>query len=122
MSEWDCPSKEKFQTEILELKEIYTTGGVVLRPRVFAALFQKKDEHDNTNVFDFINAEWFDKMYGKIELVTESWYVGDGSFEHRVAYVMVAINVGHMLQNGNKRSSILAVSYTHLTLPTILLV
>ena len=109
MNELYCPSKKRFQVEILALKKLCTTGGVALEIPILE-VSQEGDEYDNTNAFDFIDDEWFDEMYSKVELILRgSWYVGDGSFEHRVASVMVAINVGHMLQNGNKRSSILVL-------------
>ena len=70
----------------------------------------KPDPDDKTTVFDYIDEEWLTLVYQKIETVMSSdLYRGDGSFEHRLAYLCVTINLSHSFANGNKRSSLLVL-------------
>ena len=106
MNKQQYPSKETFKQYTLRIKEYCadeekSRGGIL-------TILSKRDEHDKTSAFDFLDDEWFDLMYSKVELIMGSnWYAGDGSYEHRVAGVVVAINIGHILRNGNKRSATL---------------
>ena len=72
--------------------------------------FNQPDPDDKTTVFDYIDEEWLTLVYQKIEAVMSSdLYGGDGSFEHRLAYLCVTINLAHAFTNGNKRSSLLVL-------------
>ena len=108
MNEQQLLDRESLKIIVFRIRE-YCAGEEKSKSGILTIL-SRRDEYDKTNVFDFVDDEWFDLMYGKIELIMgSSWYAGDGSYEHRVAEVMVAINVGHILRNGNKRSATLVL-------------
>ena len=70
--------------------------------------FGTRDPHDKTLVFDYIDEHWIEYIYSEIEKVAKSdLFNGDGSIEHRIAYITININLLHKLANANKRSSLL---------------
>ncbi len=100
------PPKDEMRVRIEKIKNLCEKE----KDSFLARMFASPDPHDKTVVFDYIDDEWIDTVHGKIQSVAESsMYNGDGTVEHRIAYICVDINTAHRFGNGNKRSSLLTL-------------
>ena len=91
------PTREGFQHIVRHIEDFHAES--------------ERGASEKTDAFDFMDDAWFDEMYGIVgRVMGNDWSVGDGSPEHRIADVMVTINIGHKLPNGNKRSSVLVMA------------
>ena len=93
-------SKEQLLVDVDLIKEY--------SKKEFLVPFGIRDPHDETLVFDYIDEHWIEYIYSEIEKVAKSdLFNGDGSIEHKIAYITININLLHKLENANKRSSLL---------------
>ena len=108
MEDFLYPGRADLVLEAEEIKSVCTqknSGFSFVR-----SIFGNPDPHDKTTVFDYVDEEWIDIIHGQIKSVAEnSWFNGDGSVEHKIAYICVDINTAHRFGNGNKRSSLLVL-------------
>ena len=111
------PTKEGLSSVVLLLKHICNLN-LDNESDVFTkfvtrikSIIGEVDKDDKTNVFDIIDEHpyWFDYVFSNIEKVGSDLYNGDGSIEHRIAYVCVELNILHTLPNANKRTSLLCL-------------
>ena len=110
MSNYSFPNKEAFSEAVHYFEDLCNNDNKEPLASAVQDWFNQPDPDDKTTVFDYIDEEWLTLVYQKIETVMSSdLYRGDGSFEHRLAYLCVTINLSHSFANGNKRSSLLVL-------------
>ena len=110
MSNYSFPDQEAFTKLVYYFEGLCAYKGDGLLAGVIQDWFSSPDPDDKTTVFDYIDEEWLTLVHQKIKAVMSSdLYRGDGSFEHRLAYLCVTINLAHSFANGNKRSSLLVL-------------
>ncbi len=95
------PSFEEFRALVETFKKRSEKVEFLMR------IFDKGD--DETNVFDYINDDWYEYTYGEIEKTFISSYFNEKSDTYKSAYFTVEICLRHKFFNGNKRSALLTL-------------
>ncbi len=96
------PSFEDFKSLVVDIRKGSSENTIWMR------LFNNSG--DKTSVFDYVDDDWYEYIYGEIKKVFTSSYLSEKSDAYKSAYLTVEICLRHKFFDGNKRSSLLALT------------
>ena len=103
MENYFIPTRESLKKGVLSTSEFIKNN---------RSFFSRVFSQYGPEPLAYIDEDWYDKIHSKIENVLSSdLYKGDGTLEHRIAYISVDINLRHEFTDGNKRSSLFVLLF-----------